>query len=303
MREAHSASRPPRETWAHFSVSQLCDLCCPSVHSGKRKMLDEDAIPATVRGTAVHRAIERALRCGQISTDHTEECERALKFGASIGGTAMAIEEPLSTPHQALVGIPDALYRMDDGSVAVVDWKDSSAIATNANAMMCAPFDRLPRCALARHALQVSVYGRLLERFHSSSVSALFVHNVRSGHTYDLPYLRIEADFLIDAAIACVQRRTREFPLCEVEGKTAIHPVQCRDGLVRSRLCALQGDQPYVENTYLRSRAWTELRQAIGWETRVRNCARHPRKHVWRMPIAGVSAPAPWFANWEPHFF
>jgi hypothetical protein len=161
-------------------------------------------------------------------------------------------------PHQALVGIPDALYRMDDGSVAVVDWKDSSAIATNANAMMCAPFDRLPRCALARHALQVSVYGRLLERFHSESVSALFVHNVRSGHTYDLPYLRIEADFLIDAAIACVKRRT-EAALEAFEKARALRGQPDAAAAIRRQLCAEDGHTPTTQTAAAAAAARQEL--------------------------------------------
>jgi hypothetical protein len=294
--------RTLREEWAHFSVTQLCDVCCPSITNGNRRRDDNPTVSPS-QGTAVHRAIESVLRGETPPTEHAAVCAHATAFGTLIGGTVTAVEEPLVTPELELIGIPDALFQMEDGSIAVVDWKHSADIATDATTRMEYPFDRLPRCALARYALQVSLYGRLLERFHQRQVSALFVCNVRTGRSYDLPYLRLEADFLIDVAIGVVHCRRSDFPLCEIENKTAIRPVLCRDGLIRSRLCALQRDLPYVENAYLRTCAWGALQTAIGWEARVRSLARNRRRHVWKMPPGGVSTPAAWFSNWEPCFF
>lgn len=303
-----AAERPAtHDVRAHFCVTQLCDLLCPAIVGSKRgrecDVEPDAAAEAAARGTATHRAIERALRGGPRDATHAAACAHALRFGAVIGGHLVAIEEPVLTPDRELVGIPDAVYDMPDGSCAIVDWKDSERIDANASRRMSAPFDQLPRCALARYALQVSMYGRLLERFRERRVSALYVCNVRSGRLYDLPYLRAEANFLIDVAIDAVHRRAREFPLCEVDGKTAIHPVLCRDGLVRSRLCALDRAISFVENVYLSSRAWSALQTAIDWDARVRRFRTSRRSHVWRMPREGVSVPAPWFANWEPSFF
>ena len=282
-----------------FSVTQLCArFSNGNMHEFRAAGNCEKS---RLEGTIIHAAIEAFLHHGQraeyaeaqVACAHAERCAKLL------GGRLEYVEREVRTPSNEVGGIADACYRMSDRSLAIIDWKYSSHITSSATHTMSEPFEHLPACAVAEYALQLAVYARLFERYEGEQVSALIVCNVRTGEWYDLPFLRAEADALIDLGIGLAAMRGSAFPCCVDEKRTAIHPVLCHDRLIRSRRAALQRGIRFRENAYLRARASTEVNNAFSWDQWMRR-SRLRKRVVWKKPGSTISI---WFANWEPRFF
>ena len=76
------------------------------------------------------------------------------------------------------------------------DWK-------HYNRYFLPPLDHLEACNYNRYSLQLSLYARLAEKTYGTKIGRLaiiYIDNDLQVHTYPVPYLRFEADALLEAS-------------------------------------------------------------------------------------------------------
>jgi len=207
----------------------------------------------------------------------------------------------------------DLVVSFPDGSLGIVEWKHSSKLAdrTLSDERMGGPLAHLHDCDMAKHALQLGLYARILERKYRALVSTLVVVNTHAGSRFftEVPYLKAECDFLLERARCVVEQRRLcdEGPLCAEDGHLALDPVVCEDGKVRCKKVANGMRIRYRKRKALTDEAERCLEKAfspsgrlVAAEARLASAAKG-----WEsvFPARGCPSVRLHFSNWRESFF
>ena len=178
-----------------------------------------------------------------------------------LGGEVVATEWCIFDEDASVVASVDAVARFQDGSVGLIDWKHTVGLGsrTSSPRRLLPPLSHLPDCDVVRYALQLSVYARIVERKYGWTIRCLCLVNTHTDDDFftDLPYLRNEAEFLLEHCHSKMQSRPDAEPKCAVDGVLAMDPVRCADGQVRCKKYAHAMGQRY------RMHMWDEARRKL----------------------------------------
>ena len=105
-----------------------------------------------------------------------------------------------------LTGSVDIVFKNDDGTVSLGDWKRSKEIHYKSYGNKCGqyPFEHLPDCNYYHYSLQLNLYRVILEKFYDIDVKDMFLiichPDNKDGNYIKIPVNRMtkESEYLLD---------------------------------------------------------------------------------------------------------
>lgn len=208
---------------------------------------------ASHRGTEAHLQMELFL-----NREHAREGDPENAIGrqflrevlAPRGAKAYRTEWEIFASEENVAGSVDAVFRMPDGGLAVVDWKRSKGLRWNMHARFkrkdekrCEPpLDHLDNADGAKYALQLNLYKYIIEKYYGERVVALVLVSLHPDVPFVtmVPSLPLEAGLLMAECRAETARSAeaerwarssgRADLLCPISGQLLVRPVRCGDG-------------------------------------------------------------------------
>lgn len=169
----------------------------------------------SARGTLMHYHIEQHLNGCVIAEPRSQEFKQFLVFEEQVMRTRglLPFRTELSVFHCGLrlAGQIDLLAQRPDGHFAILDWKRSKKISSEAmfRRRMRAPFQDLDDCNFFHYALQLNVYAYILRTEYGLQVRELLLgvfHPTQSAPIcVQLPSLQRE----VEAAVQALKREGR----------------------------------------------------------------------------------------------
>lgn len=248
-------------------------------YSFDRTMSDEEILYKWERngllkrnmGTAAHRNCELALE-GLPYRWYDPEMKAFFTFIKDYiipnGATIMSTEREIRSLSLDIAGSVDAVFKMPDNSIVVVDWKLSDKLYMNMTGFkkMMAPLNHLDDCDGAGYALQTSIYQYLFEKEYGYTVSERILVSLSPENPFitSVPYLKNEVKYIMEKQEKLVQARNSiQGFKCEITGKTLVKPVKCTDGRIVSEKVALLHKLSYTPDSELEKQLDEEIKKVL----------------------------------------
>tara|TARA_B100001989_G_C24547919_1_gene472243 strand:+ start:898 stop:2244 length:1347 start_codon:yes stop_codon:yes gene_type:complete len=222
-------------------------------------------------GTAAHRNCELALE-GLPYRWYDPEMKAFFTFIKDYiipnGATIMSTEREIRSFRLDIAGSVDAVFKMPDESIVVVDWKLSDKLYMNMTGFkkMMAPLNHLDDCDGAGYALQTSIYQYLFEKEYGYTVSERILVSLSPENPFitSVPYLKNEVKYIMEKQEKLVEARNSiQGFKCEITGKTLVKPVKCEDGRTVSEKVALLHKLKYTHDVELSKQLDEEINKII----------------------------------------
>ena len=222
-------------------------------------------------GTAAHRNCELALE-GLPYRWYDPEMKAFFTFIKDYmvpkGATIMSTEREIRSLKLDIAGSVDAVFKMPDDSIIVVDWKLSDKLYMNMTGFrkMMAPLNHLDDCDGAGYALQTSIYQYLFEEEYGYTVSERILVSLSPDHPFitSVPYLKNEVKYIMEKQEKLVQARNSLTNFkCEITGKTLVKPVRCEDGRIVSEKVALLHKLQYTPDNEMEQQLDDEINKIL----------------------------------------
>jgi len=207
-------------------------------------------------GTAAHRNCELALE-GLPYRWYDPEMKAFFTFINDYmiphGATIMSTEREIRSFDLDIAGSVDAVFKMPDDSIVIVDWKLSDKLYMNMTGFkkMQKPLNHLDDCDGAGYALQTSIYQYLFEKEYGYKVRERILVSLSPEHPFitSVPYLKNEVKYIMEKQKALVDaRKSVKDYKCEITNRTLINPVVCEDGRCVSEKVAIMYNLKYVQD-------------------------------------------------------
>ena len=188
------------------------------------KAWEDNAEDARNRGTEAHLQMELWF-----NSEPVREEEGEVKVGLDfvrrcllpIGAKAYRTEWTIFAEEENIAGCIDLAVTLPSGDIFLVDWKRSEKLQQKMYGYrpMKAPLTHLEDCSGCAYSLQLSCYQYILEKYYGKRVvgRALASIHPEKPFTTATPYLRDEAEFLMDRCRAVTEARV--FLAAEDENK------------------------------------------------------------------------------------
>lgn len=218
-------------------------------------------------GTSAHRSCELALEGLPYRWDDPE-MKAFHKFIEEYiipnGATIMSTEREIRSLRLDIAGSVDAVFKLPDDSLVIVDWKLSDKLYMNMIGFkkMKKPLNHLDDCDGAGYALQTSLYQKLFELEYGHRVSERILVSLSPDNPFitSVPYLEKEAQFILDKQAALIEARNNvEGFKCDITKKTLVNAVKCSDGRIVSEKVAKLHKLEYKEDIETRMRVDEEV--------------------------------------------
>jgi hypothetical protein len=222
-------------------------------------------------GTAAHRNCELALE-GLPYRWYDPEMKAFFTFIKDYiipnGATIMSTEREIRSFKLDIAGSVDAVFKMPDNSIVVVDWKLSDKLYMNMTGFkkMMAPLNHLDDCDGAGYALQTSIYQYLFEKEYGYTVSERILVSLSPENPFitSVPYLKNEVKYIMEKQENLVNARNSiQGFKCEITGKTLVKPVKCEDGRTVSEKVALLHKLKYTPDKELEKQLDEEINKIL----------------------------------------
>lgn len=221
------------------------------------------------RGSFIHHMAELALSGLPF---HANEPEMNIFYDflknhvVPAGATIFCVEREILHKDADLAGSVDAVFRMPDGSFAIVDWKVSDKLANNMlpkfSKKMNAPFNHLLDADGCGYALQLSLYQSVFETQYNMKISERLLVSLSPTNpiAVSVPYLQPEVDYLLNMRIELTRARAEVSGFkCEITGKTLIDAVRTDDGRLVSERAAKMENLSYTPDMAVREKVDEEV--------------------------------------------
>lgn len=158
------------------------------------------------------------------------------------GATIMSTEREIRSLELDIAGSVDAVFKLPDNSIVIVDWKLSDKLYMNMTGFkkMKKPLNHLDDCDGAGYALQTSIYQYLFEKEYGYKVSERILVSLSPENPFitSVPYLKNEVEYLMNTqkSLADARRNIEGFK-CVITNRTLISPVRA-DGKIMSEKVA-----------------------------------------------------------------
>jgi ATP-dependent DNA helicase PIF1 len=138
---------------------------------------DENARTASEAGTKLHADIEHFYNGFKIEND-SDEYKQFIEFYKDNNFLKIyRTEWMIFSDMLKITGSIDAVFKNEDGTLSLGDWKRSKEINYNSygNKVGKFPFDNLPDCNFYHYSLQLNLYKIILEKFYGFTVKEMFL--------------------------------------------------------------------------------------------------------------------------------
>ena len=170
---------------------------------------------ASEKGTRMHAMIENFYNDLEISYIEEEmpEMDQFLEFYANHENLQIyRTEWMVFAEDLRLTGSIDAVFKNEDGTLTIGDWKRSKQISKKSfsgNKRGKPPFKHLPDCNFTHYSLQLNLYRIILEKYYDFKVSSMFL-GVFHPENKDKKYIKIDIPIMESEAESLLQYR-RDF--------------------------------------------------------------------------------------------
>ena len=218
-------------------------------------------------GTAAHRNCELALE-GLEYRWYDPEMSAFFTFIKDFiipqRATIMSTEREIRSLRLDIAGSVDAVFKLPDDSLVIVDWKLSDKLFMNMVGFrkMKKPLNHLDDCDGAGYTLQTSIYQYLFETVYGYKVSERILVSLSPENPFitSVPYLKNEVKYIMDKQAALVDARNMvEGYKCEITNKTLVNAVECEDGRVVSEKVAKMYGLNHVPELEIRKQVDLEV--------------------------------------------
>ena len=176
---------------------------------------DTNAKEASSLGTELHANIEYYYNGLEVEND-SPEFSQFLDFFEDFKDLEMyRTEWMIFSEILRITGSIDAVFRNNDGTITLGDWKRSKEISFNSFDNKCGkfPFKHLLDCNFYHYSLQLNLYRMILEKFYNEKVSDMFLvifhPNNKDNKYMKIPIERLEkeGDLLFDFRISQLREK------------------------------------------------------------------------------------------------
>lgn len=174
-----------------------------------KNLWEKNRIEASEAGTKMHATIEYFYNDIEIEID-SPELEQFLQFYEDHENLEMyRTEWMIFSEKLRITGSIDAVFRNEDGTLTLGDWKRSKEIKFESfgNKKGKFPFQNLSDCNYYHYSLQLNLYRVILEKFYNEKIKDMFLvilHPNNENNKYiKIPVKRMEkeGDLLLDFRI------------------------------------------------------------------------------------------------------
>jgi len=222
-------------------------------------------------GTAAHRNCELALE-GLPYRWYDPEMKAFFMFIKDFvipnNAKIMSTEREIRSLSLDIAGSVDAVFKLPDDSIVIVDWKLSDKLYSNMLGFkkMKKPLNHLDDCDGAGYALQTSIYQYLFEKEYNYKVTERILVSLSPTNPFitSVPYLKNEVEYIMNKQKALVDARKEvEGFKCEITKRTLIDPVKCEDGRIVSEKVAMLHKLKYEKDETTKILLENELKKHI----------------------------------------
>ncbi len=234
-------------------------------------------------GTEAHRNAQLALE-GLPFRWYDPEMEVFYKFLREYmvpqGAKIMSTEREIRSKKHDLAGSIDAIFKMPNGKIVVVDWKLSDKLYMNMTGFrkMKKPINNLDDCDGAAYSLQLGIYQYILEEEYGMEVCERILVSLSPEHPFvtSVPYLKEEVTYIMENQRLLVEtRNSLENYKCDITNRTLVEPVTVDDGRTVSEKVAKLHKLNYVKNEELKKEIEKHIKNIRGYyvldQSNVRN--------------------------------
>lgn len=170
---------------------------------------EKNRIEASELGTKMHEKIEKFYNGFELELD-CPELEQFYQFYEDHEDLEMyRTEWMIFSEELRLTGSIDAVFKNDDGTLTLGDWKRSKEIKFQSfnNKKGKYPFQNILDCNFYHYSLQLNLYRVILEKFYNEKIKDMFLvimhPNNKDGKYMKIPVKRMEkeGDLLLDFRI------------------------------------------------------------------------------------------------------
>jgi len=174
-----------------------------------KNLWEKNRIEASEAGTKMHALIEYFYNDIEIEIE-SPEMEQFLQFYEDHEDLEMYRTEWMIFSEQLrITGSIDAVFRNDDGTLTLGDWKRSKEIKFESfgNKKGKFPFQNILDCNFYHYSLQLNLYRVILEKFYNEKIKEMFLVILHPNNKDDkymkIPVKRMEkeGDLLLDFRI------------------------------------------------------------------------------------------------------
>ena len=168
---------------------------------------DKNGKSASESGTLMHAIIEKFYNGINVDDVDTEEFNQFLSFYEDHKDLKMyRTEWMIFSEILKITGSIDAVYKNEDGTLTLGDWKRSKEIKFESygNKFGKYPFYNLQDCNYMHYSLQLNLYRIILEKFYGYKIKDMFLgvfHPDNKDGRYikiEIPLMEKEAELLLD---------------------------------------------------------------------------------------------------------
>ena len=156
------------------------------------------------RGTLLHFQIEQHLNGCVIESPCSPEFEQFKQLLQDTTTEQVPFRTELSVYSRSLnvAGQIDAIFKQDDGTFVIWDWKRCKCLHYDGRRQMKEPFDHLPDVNYFHYALQLNIYRRILQEDYGMSTSSMLLGVLHPSRAQPLcvsvPVMENEMHLLFD---------------------------------------------------------------------------------------------------------
>lgn len=164
---------------------------------------------SSINGTDTHELIEKGIyslfECTDVEIISNDKANQAIKWLDWVQNTDKDIqlipEAIIYSEEHKLAGTVDLIV-LEKDKVTLVDWKTNKAIYTAGykGKKALSPIDDLDDCNYIKYALQLSIYGYMLEKEYGFKVDNLQLLHLKDDKyvVMQIPYLRDKVEVLLN---------------------------------------------------------------------------------------------------------
>jgi ATP-dependent exoDNAse (exonuclease V) beta subunit len=178
-----------------------------------KKMWDDNAKEASNLGTIMHAKIEHFYN--DLEVEYTDECVDFLQFldfySEHENLEMFRTEWVIFAEDLRITGSIDAVFKNEDGTVTLGDWKRSKQINFKAfkGDMANHPFEYLEDCNYIHYCLQLNLYRVILEKYYDLKIKEMFL-GVFHPDNKDGKFLKINIPIMVKEGEMLLEYRKKQ---------------------------------------------------------------------------------------------
>jgi len=202
-------------------------------------------------GTHLHKDIEDYYNGKQIENDSIE-FKQFLRFKEEFNYEVYRTEWLIFSDILRITGSIDIVFKNEDGTLSLGDWKRSKEIVYEGFNGKCGkfPLNHIPDCNFYHYSLQLNLYRVILEKFYGKTIKEMFLVVLHPNNKNDF-YQKIPINKLDKEIEMLLDHRKQEL-LKKGYSETDLNKVKLEYSLKDAIIDEVSDEEPTVIKSFLR---------------------------------------------------